>query len=490
MKTMKKLFCLALTIILALALAAPAFAATITVSNSVKDETYNVYKIFDVTKAMSEDEAVGYAYTINSSNAWYETVSAYASEEGNGLTLTPTPTAGVYNVSVNTETFDAAKFAATLSAAKDGKPITASGTGTGSALNIDVVDAGYYFVDTSLGSLCSLLTSDETVEIVEKNSIPSLQKYVKEDSTSAWGEDATADYGQSVEFKLTVNTGTNGAAAADNNTGVDADYVITDKIPANMTLDNKGTGEAPIYVTMPEGWAKDTDYTESLAGDTLTITLKAAKLATLGENANIDITYSATLTKNATVKVAETNTATLTYKNQSSTDSADVFTYNIGGTAEGATFTKVDGATEQPLAGVKFVLMKGEQYAVLSGDKLDRWTSNVEEATPLITNEKGNIYAYGLDADTYVLKETETLPGYNLLADTITATIAENGDVTYKYTSSEGGTNNSITVENNTGTELPGTGGMGTTIFYTLGGVLVVGAAVLLVTKKRMSNAQ
>ena len=490
MKYTKKLVALTVALILALALAMPAMAAMITITNSVEDETYKVYKIFDVTKAENATDESGYAYTISSTSEWYSTVNTYAADEDNGLTLTASTTSGVYNVTVDKLKFDAADFATTLSGAMSGKNVTAEGVGTGSALDITVNDAGYYFVDTSLGSLCSLLTSDQSVTLVEKNSIPTLEKKVQEDRDDSWGTKATADYGQSVEFKLTVNTGSNNALNA--GTGVDEAYTITDVIPQNMTLDNDGTAEVPAYVTMPQGWTKGTDYTESYNNETrtLTITLAASKLAT--KNTSIDILYSATLDKSATVKIEETNTATLTYKEQTSSASADVVTYNIGGTAEAATITKVDGDTEEALPGVKFVLMKGTQYATFDSDlKLTGWVNEQKDATELVTDENGNIFAYGLDADTYILKETYTLPGYNLLDDTITAVINEDGTVKYDYTNdTEDVADNAITIENNVGTILPSTGGIGTTIFYTLGGLLVVGAAVLLVTKKRVRDME
>ena len=491
MKNLSKLFAMALALIMTMALTVPAMAADITITNSALGETYSVYKIFDVTKAEGATDESGYAYTIDGDSVWYETVNTYATDE-NGMKLTESTTDGVYIVSV-TDAFNAANFAATLGNNTTGKTADKTGTGTGEALTITVDEAGYYFVDTTLGSLCSLLTSDQSVALVEKNSIPSLEKFVEEDSKTddAWGESATADYGQTVDFWLSVNTGTNAATAADNKTGVDADYTITDVIPANMTL----VGTDDDYITI-EGWSKDTDYTETYNAETrtLTIILKQAKLATLGENADIEIYYSATLNNTAAAGVVETNTATLTYKAQKFTDTATVVTYSIGGTAEGATITKVDGADQSPLAGVKFVLKNQTtgKYATFDTDmKLSGWVDTQASATELVTNENGNIFAYGLDADTYILTETETLPGYNLLDDTITAVINENGTVNYDYTNdAEDVPANTIEIENNTGSILPSTGGMGTTLFYTIGGLLVVCAGVLLVTKKRMHDME
>ena len=104
----------------------------------------------------------------------------------------------------------------------------------------------------------------------------------------------------------------------------------------------------------------------------------------------------------------------------------------------------------------------------------------------MITDAKGELVIDGLDADTYYLRETAGLPGYNKLADdqeiTITATPGEKDDtLTFSRPTAY--------INNQSGTELPSTGGVGTTYFYALGGVLAVGAAVLLVTKKRAEQA-
>lgn len=105
----------------------------------------------------------------------------------------------------------------------------------------------------------------------------------------------------------------------------------------------------------------------------------------------------------------------------------------------------------------------------------------------------------GLSAGTYIITEIKAPAGYNLLKDSITVTIgftapadnATNKDCTWTYTGTDvvNETNtNQITVKNRAGTELPSTGGIGTTIFYVIGGVLVAAAGVLLIVKKRMSK--
>lgn len=103
----------------------------------------------------------------------------------------------------------------------------------------------------------------------------------------------------------------------------------------------------------------------------------------------------------------------------------------------------------------------------------------------------------GLAAGTYTITEIEAPSGYNLLKDPITVEIGftapeeiDSTDCTWTYTGTDivNGTNNKVTVINQAGAELPSTGGAGTALFYIVGGILAVGAAVLLVTKRRMRN--
>lgn len=476
MKRMKKIFALLLAVVMMMGLGVTASAATITINNPAEGETYTAYKLFDVSNS-------GTAYSYSTTNQ--ELVEALSDEEAAlGITFTKAASENVWYVSGLEDPTDAEALAKYIHDNWDtvfngllGEGIAAEEVD--GKMQIDTGDdKGYYFVTSTLGSLCALDTTTDEAFVNEKNFVPSIVKTVQEDSNGEYGESATVDAVDVVNYRLEVTVGT----------GVDGDYTITDKLPAGITY-NEGSS-----TTMIAGWNLGTDYVvtspSSENDNTLTIVLKADKLATLDADEKIIINYSANALG---LKVGEnyTNTVTLSYKAQNITDDATVITYGIDGSAEGSKFTKVGSGDNQPLKGVKFVLQNDttKKYATFDDNHyLTGWVDSQEEATPLETDINGHIYAYGLDADTYILTETYTLPGYNLLNDTITAVIDKDGKVTYQYTNTDtDGSANEITVINKTGTELPSTGGMGTTLIYIAGAVLVIGAGVLLVVRRRMN---
>ncbi len=124
--------------------------------------------------------------------------------------------------------------------------------------------------------------------------------------------------------------------------------------------------------------------------------------------------------------------------------------------------------------------------AIDGGYRFTEWTTEKTSATKLVTPDSGKFAIKGLDSDTYYLEETTAPAGYNTLKDPVKVVIASDGKVTYGKDGTAA--NPDVKVLNQSGTELPSTGGIGTTIFYVLGSVLVVAAGILLVTKKRMGS--
>ncbi len=486
MKLAKRILTAGVALALTLSLNIPAFAASITVSNPAAGETYTAYKLFDVTNN-------GDAYAYSTTNTSLKTALENGSNDessGFDLTFTKAANSDTWYIS-GLETNEVASLAAYIETNWNATFASILGTGSQATtaegtVTINNLESGYYYVDSSLVSLFSLNTSPSTVQVNEKNTIPSITKDVSEDGT-AYADKATVDTIDTFYYKLTVNTGTN---VANLGTGIDGDYIIVDTLPEGVTFN---TGTVAIY-----SWSLENgDYTVTEPttenGNKLTIVLDMEKLQTLAAGTNIVITYNAKATTHLTPNMNYTNTAELTYKNQKDSDTATIVTYQIKGDKENNTFTKVDGTNDNAaLEGVKFALTNtnGDYAKFDESGNLTAW-ENIDTpagANKLTTDPNGHIYAYGLDAGTYTLIETDPLPGYNALKDTIIVTIAEDGTVTYKLSSSTEEAGEEITIENNAGSQLPSTGGMGTTILYIAGAALVLGAGVTLVVRRRMNS--
>ena len=482
MKHTKKLASLLLALALAFALAVPAFAegetGSITINDAVVGQTYTIYQILD----LESYNASANAYAYKATSAW----SAFI----NSSTIK-----GTY-VEVDAQGYvtwkngaDVAAFAkAAQKYAKDNS-ITNQGsvTATTTTVSFNGLDLGYYLVDTTLGTLCSLNTTKPNVVMEEKNEVPTNVKTVEEDSTGNYGEKNDADIGQTVNFKSTITA----QAGAEN-------YVFHDTMSTGLTYGSV-TG-----ITLNGTTVDASNYTVTAPaadGDTFDVTFTKAFCDTLKANDKIVISYTATLNENAVIAGAgNPNTSKLSYG-----DKGDASHTPSGTTPPSTTTTytwdvdvfkyTMNGETETALAGAKFTLSKNANGSnpialVSEGNNVYRVakTGETGTVTEITTDTTGTFTIQSLDADTYYLTETAAPAGYNKLAGPVTIVIGENGVVNGTTEAPQGV--DEVKVLNQTGAELPSTGGMGTTVFYVLGGVLVVGAVVLLITKKRMGAEQ
>ena len=130
---------------------------------------------------------------------------------------------------------------------------------------------------------------------------------------------------------------------------------------------------------------------------------------------------------------------------------------------------------------IKLVKKAGAENTYRVAKKTETGTT-----TTITTPTTGKFKIEGLDADTYYLTETKQPAGYNKLAAPVKVKINEDGKLTIDDATTPVAPDTQVEIENKTGSLLPSTGGRGTTLFYILGGILVVGSAVVLITKRRM----
>lgn len=515
MKHIKKLASLLLVLVMVFALATTAFAEettySITINNSTAGHTYEAYQIF--TGDLATNEA---GNKVLSNIVWGSGVS----EAG------------------QTALGDAAAKAETLKTEADAKAFakavapyltTAAGsadTVTDGKYVISGLAAGYYLVKDQDGSLTGdndsyteyIIKVVGDVTATPKSDVPEVQKKVKDinDSTdttkTGWQDSADYDIGDSIPFQLK-------ATLADNVSSYTTYKVVFhDTLSKGLTYNN----DAKVYIDGTETNGFTVTATVNADGTTtLTVSCDDVKALGAGDSSVITVEYTAKLNENAVLgSDGNPNEVYLEYSNnpnksehgnnetgETPKDVVIVFTYKT-------IINKVD-SENNPLTGAAFKLeklIKGKDGAA------DTWTTvkefTVDETTTSFTFSR-------LDDGQYKLTETKTPAGYNTIDPiyfVIEATHDETADAPTlktlnayltdangnKQTEMKDGESVNIdlgtvdltagsitaTVVNKSGSELPSTGGIGTTIFYVLGGVLVLAAVVLLVTKKRMSGAE
>lgn len=499
MKHMKKLASLLLALVMVFAMGTTAFAAqegeltggSITIDNAVSGQTYSIYQILYLE---SYDATSGaYAYKANSAWAeWLKTQTSYVSIDAQGYVT--------WVATGDSATAEFAKLAQAYAKQQGMTSDPAAVTATSTNVSFTGLKLGYYLVDSTLGTLCSLDTTNPSVTIKEKNVAPGNEKKVEEDSTSSYGEKNDADIGQTVNFQSTITA----QAGAEN-------YVFHDKMDAGLTY----TGVTGITLNDTAVDASNYEVKTSELGDDCTfhVVFTQAFCDTLKANDQIVISYTATVNENAVVGgTGNKNESKLTYgeegKSETVPSTTTTYTWSFGvskfyyGTYHEVEIEEPlnDGLTEIALAGAKFTLSKdanGTDPIALVNESNNVYrvaaADDTVTGTEITTDDTGKFTIKGLDSGTYYLTETAAPAGYNQLSGPIEVVISDTGAVKYKmsgdteYTECDAAADPIIPVENKAGSLLPSTGGMGTTIFYVVGSILLIGAAVLLVTKKRMS---
>lgn len=501
MKKMKRFLAVLLAAVMMLAMSTAAFAdgetGTITIKNAVVGQTYTVYQILDLesysdVSSTEKDELknpTGGNYVYKAASGWNNFINSndiknkYVNVDDQGYVT------WVEGASAADFAKAAQKYAADNNIRNQGTATAAEGSdATSTTVTFSNLDLGYYLVDSTLGTLCSLDTTNPDVTIEEKNAAPGNEKTVEEDSTSKYGSVNDADIGQIVNFKsaITIPKGSE-------------NIVFHDTMSKGLTLD---ADSIKVYtdVNMTTELAAD-DYTVTTSGltddCTFEVSFKNDYLDGLtADSTTVYVKYAATVNADAVVgNTGNTNTSKVSYGNKNNiktTPGSTTTTY----TWSFDVLKYANGNENKVLADAQFVLLNKakDKVALIVNGKLTGWASVPDAGTDgtitwpanttLTTDDNGKIAIAGLDADTYYLREIEAPDGYNKLTDDI--------EVKIEPTTADDGKTMTLTpvtakVENKSGSELPSTGGMGTTIFYVIGGILVAGVAVLLITRKRMS---
>lgn len=525
MKPLRRAFNLLLAVALMLALTIPAFAATgsptdtdcsITIQNdntnvSINGKTYDAYKIFSLSYNTGVDPKL-YAYSVDDTCLSV----TYNGKTGSALieSLTPDNVRDFADYVYNTYIKDQTIFS----------PIkTTSDPASGEVATINGLTPGYYLVygtakgadgTTDVVASVSLTTADPTATVKPKLSVPTLDKQIQHNELATepdkgWGNVGDNQIGDTVNYRTITSV-------PDTNNYTSYTYVIHDTMTSGLTFNPDSVvvriGENGTQLTKGTNYTVGTVGDGAADGDTFTVTFNDIKTIISSNNLTTSdhfyVTYDATLNKDAILYDAghNDNTAYLEYSNNPYDNTGHGKTPPV--TVYDWTFTmgvnKTDG--KNTLSGAEFVLSKSETLtkdgsgnitnaiALIYNDSDKSYTIAPAGTTGTTTISAGSITIKGLDDSiTYYLHETKAPDGYNLLTKPVEIKISASyntpgSDLSDLLLNGAKVDKLSTEVVNKTGSQLPGTGGMGTTAFYAVGGTLAAGAGIMLIARKRVKN--
>ncbi len=535
MKQARRLFAFVAAIVMAFAVALPAWAeettnpGSLTVKNSEDGVTYNFYKVFDLTgqdtsnPADGEYDAVVYTIDSNWASFFSGAGASYISNTNTG-DLNPIKINGTTKYINITENNKVEFTNAAMKYAIDndlGTDTTANGK-TGSDVTVNNLELGYYLMvpvdmtdeknnPLTSGTIASLTSTVPSGDIYVKATKPTVTK--TDDAVSA-------DVGQQITYTLT--------GKVPNTSGTTSFiYKLQDEMSTGLTFNKDVSVAIDGTAVAAESVSSWIDYDTVTNGFVITIPVVNYQ-NNIGDD--IVLTYTATVNDNAVTSNQEKNSAKVIYgRNPNELQESvpveeEVYSakiiinkYTDGDSKNGAklgnavfALMKIDGntakfykytaATADAPAAVTWVSVAN---APTSGTAVvtDAMATALADAgaaeniTVKTTNSDGAASFDGIADGTYYLVEIAAPDGYNRL-DTPQVITVEGEDVDTKHEQTENtayasqtefdsAVNPTADVNNQTGTELPSTGGIGTTIFYVVGGLLVAGAAVSLVVRRR-----
>lgn len=467
---------------------------TITINNAVDGQTYTIYKLLDLESYTPDPGTDDGIYSYKPNNLWKNFIeTAVDSASTNYFKINENGYA-----TWNGDTTDSrkAEFAQkALAYAKDeAHPIAGDPRKKeeGKTLTFTNLSLGYYLVDSSVGTLCSLDTTKPAATIQEKNGVPSVDKIITSGGVvSADGKSNSASIGDTVNFKTTI-TAQPGAQ----------NYVLYDKMTEGLTFDKnsinvslhkKATNADETLVTNTDYNVETINLKDTDLKCTFHINFTQTLCNRLAADDTITVTYSATLNDKAVIgSTGNVNETKLNYGDSKETTESKThtFTYDI----PVFKYTMKDNV-KTGLEHAKFTLSLNEDGAnPIKFKESNENNKYIKDETGAITEvespQDGKLTFEGLGAGTYYLTETKQPDGYNKLAKSVKIEMDANGTIKVdgKSTLESEESKRLVEVENKTGTVLPSTGGMGTTMIYLVGAVLVLGSGVVLATKRRVKN--
>ena len=429
---------------------------------STATNTYKVYRVFDAT---SDGENTNISYKLNANHT--TAPAGFSVDEGGNVKYHDSEATTLSQDDINA-----------IKAYVTDKDIvaTVTTTATDKEFTLSNLPYGYYYISTTTGTLVTVDSTNPSVTVQDKNEVPTLDKKitgVTDGSLDDDGKKALAQVGTTVHYASTIIVG-KGAEG----------YVFHDDMGSGLKLK---TDTITVDDNDPSFDINSlTDYTldTNTDDDTIYIAFDNDYIGKLAEKTVITISYDAIVTSGALTynSVNGKNTASLDYGHSTGTNSTPTKETEIHNAQ--LTVKKIqpgDGPAEQkPLAGAGFVIKNedGKYYKYTENEAKVEWVDKIEDTIEYVSDNNGDVPAFtGLSDGKYTLVEKTTPAGYNTAED-----------FNFEIVKGDYSVNNlvwNVPVLNEKGIELPSTGGMGTVAFAVVGLIVMAGAAITLIIKKR-----